>query len=128
MFFLESYEWFSVLTRYNNRDKIVKKVSGHIAVFEQGQTAIKACLNVQSRHFKRICFITEKHLFVGKLKLYFYILRPLLVCRWILAEGTPPPVPFSSLVDKYLSGEIKPDVEKPVDMEKNTHEIGKGKY
>lgn len=29
-----------------------------------------------------------------RLKKYFYVLRPLLACKWILAEGTPPPMLF----------------------------------
>ncbi|MBR3631136.1 MAG: nucleotidyltransferase domain-containing protein [Oscillospiraceae bacterium] len=32
-----------------------------------------------------------------KLKKYFYVLRPLLACRWILEHKTPPPMQFSSL-------------------------------
>lgn len=62
-----------------------------------------------------------------KFKKYFYVLRPLLACKWILAEGTPPPMLFSSLMEKYLDEEIKPDVEKLLDLKMNTPEIGEGK-
>ena len=33
-----------------------------------------------------------------KFKKYFYVLRPLLACRWILAEGTQPPRLFTDLM------------------------------
>lgn len=64
---------------------------------------------------------------VVKLKKYFYVLRPLLACRWILAEGTPPPVPFCTLADKYLDEALKPDVTRLLEMKMHTPEIGEGK-
>lgn len=60
-------------------------------------------------------------------KKYFYVLRPILACRWILAEGTPPPMLFSTLMEKYLDEAIKPDVEKLLFIKMNTPELGEGK-
>ena len=62
-----------------------------------------------------------------RLKKYFYVLRPLLACRWILAEETPPPMLFADLMEKYLDEEIKPDVAKLLDLKMNSPEIGEGK-
>ena len=62
-----------------------------------------------------------------RLKKYFYVLRPLLACKWILAEGTPPPMMFHILMDKYLEDDMKPDVKKLLDMKMNMPEIGEGK-
>ncbi|MBE6616781.1 MAG: nucleotidyltransferase domain-containing protein [Ruminococcaceae bacterium] len=62
-----------------------------------------------------------------RLKKYFYVLRPLLACKWILAEGTPPPMEFHILMEKYLDEDIKPDVEKLLDLKINTPEITTGK-
>lgn len=62
-----------------------------------------------------------------RLKKYFYVLRPLLACKWILAEGTPPPMLFSTLMEKHLDAEIRTDVEKLLDLKINTPEIGEGK-
>jgi predicted nucleotidyltransferase len=62
-----------------------------------------------------------------RLKKYFYVLRPLLACKWILAEGTPPPMLFTDLMEKYLDEEIKPDVEKLLDLKMNSPEIGEEK-
>jgi predicted nucleotidyltransferase len=62
-----------------------------------------------------------------RLKKYFYVLRPLLACKWILAEGTPPPMLFSELMDKYLDESIKPDVETLLKMKMEMPEIGEGK-
>ena len=62
-----------------------------------------------------------------RLKKYFYVLRPLLACKWILAEGTPPPMLFKTLMDKYLDEDIKPDVLKLLDLKMNMPEITEGK-
>lgn len=62
-----------------------------------------------------------------RLKKYFYVLRPLLACKWILAEGTPPPMLFSTLMEKYLDEEIKPEVEKLLDIKMHTPEVGEGR-
>ena len=64
---------------------------------------------------------------IVRIKKYFYVLRPLLACKWILAEGTPPPMLFSKLMDKYLEETIRPDVLKLLDLKMNNPEIGKGK-
>ena len=61
-----------------------------------------------------------------KYKKYFYVLRPLLACKWILAEGTPPPMEFRILMDKYLDEDLKPDVERLLDLKMNSPEITVG--
>lgn len=46
-----------------------------------------------------------------KYKKYFYVLRPLLACKWILDKGTPPPMLFTDLTKEYLDSSVKEDVE-----------------
>lgn len=64
---------------------------------------------------------------VVRLKKYFYVLRPLLACKWILSKGTPPPMEFSVLMENHLDEDIKPDVEKLLDLKINSPEITIGK-
>lgn len=40
-----------------------------------------------------------------RLKKYFYALRSILSCRWILENMSPPPIVFDELKTRYLSGE-----------------------
>ncbi len=61
-----------------------------------------------------------------RLKKYFYVLRPLLACKWILAEGTPPPIVFRELMEKFPEAAIKEDVEKLLHIKMNTPEVGEG--
>lgn len=62
-----------------------------------------------------------------RLKKYFYVLRPLLACKWILAEGTPPPMLFSELMDKYLDESVRADVLKLLDLKINKPEMAESK-
>lgn len=58
-----------------------------------------------------------------KAKKYFYVLRPVLACRWILDKGTPPPMLFSELVDVELDPAVAPDVDRLLDLKMNAPEI-----
>ena len=60
---------------------------------------------------------------IVRLKKYFYVLRPVLACKWIIAEGTPPPMLFSDLMEKYLDASIRTDVLKLLDLKMNKPEI-----
>jgi len=62
-----------------------------------------------------------------RLKKYFYVLRPVLACKWILAEGTPPPMRFCELMDKYLDGSVRADVLELLNLKMNKPEISEGK-
>lgn len=49
-------------------------------------------------------------------KKYFYVLRPILACRWILAYRTPPPMLFSELMYDQLDAALIPEVERLLDI------------
>ena len=56
-------------------------------------------------------------------KKYFYVLRPILACKWILRTHTKPPMLFSELADVELDDALKPAVEKLLDLKMNVPEI-----
>ncbi|MCC8072847.1 MAG: nucleotidyltransferase domain-containing protein [Clostridiales bacterium] len=58
-----------------------------------------------------------------KTKKYFYALRPLLACRWILDKGTVAPILFSELVAEELPCELKADVDYLLDIKINNPEL-----
>lgn len=58
-----------------------------------------------------------------KAKKYFYVLRPILACRWILDQGTPPPMLFSELMESELSPALRPDVERLLELKMNSPEV-----
>ena len=60
---------------------------------------------------------------VVKAKKYFYVLRPILACRWILEKGTSPPMLFSELMKSELPEDLILDVTKLLDLKMNAPEV-----
>ena len=62
-----------------------------------------------------------------RLKKYFYVLRPILACEWIIKEGTPPPMLFSELSEAMLPHELKDTVNDLLRKKAETPELGTGR-
>ena len=58
-----------------------------------------------------------------KAKKYFYVLRPILACRWILDKGTPPPMLFSELAESQLPDYLEETVRDLLDLKVNSPEV-----
>ena len=58
-----------------------------------------------------------------KAKKYFYVIRPLLACKWILDRNSPPPMLFSELKEAELDPAIKPEVDRLLDLKMNSPEL-----
>ena len=56
-------------------------------------------------------------------KKYFYVLRPVLACRWVMGRKTPPPMLFSELADAELPDALRPKVEQLLDLKMNSPEV-----
>lgn len=56
-------------------------------------------------------------------KKYFYVLRPVLACRWILERRTPSPMRFSDLVRAQLPDELADEVGGLLEMKIHSPEI-----
>ena len=56
-------------------------------------------------------------------KKYFYVLRPILACKWIFEKGTPPPMLFSDLVKSELPDDLSETVNQLLDLKMNSPEI-----
>lgn len=78
-------------------------------------------LNMAARNYKEYLNADEV-----RLKKYFYALRPILACRWIIDKGTPPPVLFSDLVKYELDENMRPVVNCLIEMKIHTPELGIG--
>ena len=62
-----------------------------------------------------------------KLKTYFYVIRPLLAAKWIIDKRSPPPMLFSELAESELEPEMRPTVDKLLQLKTNSPEMGEGK-
>ena len=56
-------------------------------------------------------------------KKYFYVLRPVLACQWILDWGTPPPMLFSELLKTELPVELIDVVNQLLELKMNSPEV-----
>ena len=60
---------------------------------------------------------------IVKLKKYFYVLRPILACKWILEHKSQPPMQFKRLVDAQLPDYIRDEVDELLERKINAPEI-----
>lgn len=59
-----------------------------------------------------------------RIKKYFYVIRPILAAKWIVDQGTQPPMLFSELLDVELPGELRTIVDELLDMKQRMPEMG----
>lgn len=62
-----------------------------------------------------------------RLKKYFYVIRPILACKWILENQTPPPMQFDELVSTQMEVEMQCIIKELLKLKMQTPEIGEGK-
>lgn len=55
-------------------------------------------------------------------KKYFYAIRPILACLWVLENKTPPPVPFGELTAAMLPYHLKASIDYLIDIKINSPE------
>lgn len=60
---------------------------------------------------------------IVRAKKYFYVLRPVLACCWILEKGTPPPMLFSELMEAELPRGVREDVNRLLNLKVKSPEI-----
>lgn len=58
-----------------------------------------------------------------KAKKYFYVLRPVLACWWVIDRSTPPPMLFSELATAELPERLRPEVEYLLELKMNSPEV-----
>ena len=110
------YEWNNSPIVYRTTEEW-KNLSGTLERFFSIKSGIYHYLNTAKSNYKG-----WENSETVKFKKYFYVLRPLLACRWMLSEGTPPPMLFTELAEKHLDISLKDDVEKLLDLKINSPE------
>lgn len=73
-------------------------------------------------HYLNTAVTQQKTYLLGETirpKKLMYALRPILACCWVMEKGSAPPVLFSELVDAQLPGELKPSLDRLLDLKRN---------
>lgn len=115
------FEWNSSPIVYRTTDEW-QKISNVINKYYKSKAGLYHYLSTAKSNYRE--YLKGD---IVRVKKYFYVLRPLLACQWILEYGTPPPMLFSVLHEKYLDGELKIEVEKLLDIKMNAPEKKTGK-
>jgi len=64
-----------------------------------------------------------------KLKKYFYVVRPLLSLRWVIEQGTPPPMSIAALMEAVeMPAAVHSAVVDLLGKKRNTPELGRGAH
>lgn len=99
-------EWLQSPIVYMENSKIMNELRALITEYFNPKACLYHYFHMAEGNFREYL---QRDL-VG-VKKYFYVLRPILACRWIEREGTVPPIEFYKLVetqieDKNLRSEI----------------------
>jgi len=116
------------LFEWNNSPIIYKtthewaKVQAEINSYFSAKSGLYHYLNTAKSNFRE--YLKSE---MVKLKKYFYVLRPLLACKWILDKKCPPPMLFTDLIESELETDMKSIVYDLLKLKMNTPEVGEGK-
>ena len=87
------FEWFSSPIIYKQTD-FVKKFKPILHHYFSSKSGLWHYLHMAEGNYRE--YLQGD---MVKAKKYFYVLRPILACRWILEKQVPPPMRFSELVE-----------------------------
>jgi hypothetical protein len=107
-------------------------------VYREAFSVAETLRRLSSRYFSsRSCMHHYFHMAEGnyreylqgevvRVKKYFYVLRPVLACRWIAAHGTMPPTEFAALVDDQLPSPLRGLVHSLLERKRSGDELASG--
>jgi len=111
------FEWFSSPIVYMDTE-FGEMLRGVIGKYFCSKRGLHHYLSMAARNYRE--YLRED---MVRAKKYFYVLRPVLACRWIIEKGTPPPMLFSELMESQLEDTLRPEVERLLDLKMNSPEI-----
>lgn len=111
------FEWFSSPIIYKQTD-FVKKFKPILHHYFSSKSGLWHYLHMAEGNYRE--FLQGD---MVKAKKYFYVLRPILACRWILEKQVPPPMRFSELVESQLDSSLKAEVADLLELKMNVPEI-----
>lgn len=123
-------EWLKSPIIYQQRFMIADKIKALAPEYYSPKSCLYHYLHMAEGNFRE--YLKDEMVWVKK---YFYVLRPILACKWIEADYGVVPMEFQTLVDTILtSGELKTAIMdliwrkqngQELDMEPRIHIISK---
>ena len=97
-------------------------ISNIINYYFQLKTILYHYLSIAKSNYKQ--YLTGETV---RLKKYFYALRPILACKWIIEKKSLPPMSFLCLADAYFDEKIASAVHDLLRLKMNMPELGESK-
>lgn len=111
------FEWFSSPIVYTQTPFAARFRKIMTEYFSQTKSLYHYMCMAQ-RNYRE--FLTGENV---KIKKYFYVLRPVLACRWVLNRNTPAPMRFSELAEAELPAELFDEVRRLLKLKTEFPEI-----
>lgn len=112
------FEWFSSPIIYRKNDEFFSKFEPLLSEYFSTKNGLYHYLSMAKSNYRE--FLQGD---IVKAKKYFYVLRPVLACRWILDKASPPPMKFKELAAAELPGKLQSDVDRLLDIKMHSPEI-----
>lgn len=111
------FEWFSSPIVYQTSD-FAMRIKSIMGDYFSSRSSLWHYLHMAEENYRGYL-----HGDMVKAKKYFYVLRPILACRWIMEKAMPPPMLFSELMESQLEVRLKEPVQKLLDIKMNAPEV-----
>ncbi len=112
------FEWFSSPIVYRS-SPFAERFVPYMRRCFSSKKSLWHYLRMAERNYRE--FLRDRELV--KAKKYFYVLRPVLACRWILRQGTPPPMRFFDLAAAELDPSLNETVTNLLDIKIHAPEV-----
>lgn len=113
-------EWLISPIIYREDTPFTDKLRGLSSIYMQPRTCMSHYLHMADGNFKEY-MQTD----IVRTKKYFYVLRPLLACRWIEKNNTMPPMEFQKLLNSEVpEGELKQEINNLLERKRVGVELG----
>lgn len=112
------FEWLNSSVVYMQNDAFVNEIKAVYDHYFNTKNSLYHYLSMAQSNYREY-LKTD----MVRAKKYFYVLRPILCCRWILEHKSAPPMQFSQLVETQLDKAVLPEVEHLLDLKMNSPEI-----
>jgi len=116
------FEWLQSPIVYRERSGIAREIRSLLARFFRADAAAHHYLHMARGNYRE--FLRGERVWRKK---YFYVLRPLLACRWIEAARGPVPMEFARLVDATVNdASLRAAIEQLLAEKRGGSELGDG--
>lgn len=111
------FEWMSSPVIYRQTE-FIDQLRPIMDQYFSCKSGLYHYLSMAERNYKEFLQSDEV-----KIKKYFYVLRPVLACKWILRKRNKPPMLFAELVESELEENLKHAVQQLLDLKMNAPEV-----